>query len=139
MVSTTKARQIKEFLIYCGCGIISTAADAAVYFPLVNRSAVPAPICVFFATGFATLVSFLLMKPLVFHSKKWTKEVLLPELIRFVTTRIAAIFLEVLFSFVTVTLFGLNENTMRIIGWATIAIANYICAKYIVFKYRTYR
>ena len=90
-------------------------------------------------TAFATLVSFLLMKPFVFHSKSWSKDVLLPELIRFVTTRILAIFLEVLFSFVTVTLLSLDENLMRIIGWLAIAIGNYICAKYVVFKYRTYR
>ena len=139
MAPATKARQIKEFFIYCGCGIVSAAADASVYFPLVNGTAVPAPLCVLLGTAFATLVSFLLMKPFVFHSKKWSKEVLLPELIRFVTTRMLAIFLEVLFSFVTVTLLQLDENLMRIIGWVTIAIGNYICAKYVVFKYRTYR
>ena len=64
---------------------------------------------------------------------------LLPEILRFLTTRIAAICLEVLFSFVTVTVFGLDENRMRIIGWFSVAIGNYICAKYVVFKYRTYR
>ena len=138
MAPNTKTRQIKEFLIYCGCGIVSTGADASVYFPLVNGTAVPAPLCVLLGTVFATLASFLLMKPFVFHSKNWSKDVLLPELIRFVTTRILAIFIEVLCSFVTVTLLRLDENLMRIIGWLTIAIGNYICAKYIVFKYRTY-
>lgn len=139
MAATTKKQQILEFLIYCGCGIVSTAADAAVYFPLVNATAVPAPVCVFLGTACATFVSFLLMKPFVFRSKKWTKDVLVPELTRFITIRIAAIFLEVLFSFVTVTLLKLDENIMRVIGWLSIAVGNYICAKYVVFKYRTYR
>ena len=139
MKTTTKIQQIKELLIYCGCGFVSTIADASVYFPLVNATAVPAPLCVLLGTAAATLVSFLLMKPFVFRSRNWSKEVLLPELVRFVTTRIAAIFLEVLFSFLTVTLLGFDENMMRIIGWVSIAIGNYICAKYIVFKYRTYR
>ena len=139
MVSASKTKQIKEFLIYCGCGIVSTAADAGIYFPLVNLTPVAAPLCVFLGTAFATFVSFFLMKPFVFRSKDWSKQVFLPELIRFVTTRLAAIILEVLFSFVTVTLLQLNENSMRIIGWLAIAIGNYICAKYIVFKYRTYR
>ena len=136
MAVVTKKQQIKEFLIYCGCGIVSTSADASVYFPLVNITAVPAPVCVFFGTVTATIVSFFLMKPFVFHSRNWSKDVLIPELMRFITTRIAAIFIEVLFSFITVTLFGLDENCMRIIGWIAIALTNYICAKYIVFKYR---
>ena len=139
MASATKTGQIKEFLIYCSCGAVSTVADAGVYFPLVNLTPVPAPVCVFLGTAFATIVSFFLMKPFVFHSKNWSKEVLLPEIVRFTTTRILAICLEVLFSFVTVTLLGLDENNMRIVGWIAIAIGNYICAKYIVFKYRTYR
>ena len=138
MVSAAKTKQIKEFLIYCGCGIVSTCADAGVYFPLVNLTPVAAPLCVLLGTAFSTIVSFLLMKPFVFHSRDWSKQALLPELIRFVTTRLAAIILEVLFSFVTVTLLKLDENSMRIIGWLSIAVGNYICAKYIVFKYRTY-
>ena len=135
MVPVSKTRQIKEFLVYCGCGTVSTVADAAVYFPLVNSTSMPAPICVLLGTSFATFVAFLLMKPFVFHSKSWSKEILLPELTRFVTTRIAAILLEVLFSFITVTLIGLDENIMRVIGWLAVAIGNYLCAKYIVFKY----
>ena len=138
MVSAAKTKQIKEFLIYCGCGIVSTGAEAGVYFPLVHLTPVAAPLCVLLGTAFATIVSFLLMKPFAFHSRDWSKQVLLPELNRFVTTRLAAIILEVLFSFVTVTLLKLDENSMRIIGWLAIAIGNYICAKYIVFKYRTY-
>ncbi len=139
MTQSTKTSKMKEFLIYCGCGAVSTVADACVYFPLVNGTSIPAPIAVVLGNGFSTLVSFLLMKPFVFHSRNWSKSVLVPELVRFVTTRILAIILEVLFSFVTVTLCGLDQNNMRIIGWTAIAIGNYICAKYIVFKYRTYR
>ena len=136
MANGTKTRQLKEFLIYCGCGVLSTVADAIVYFPLVNFTSIYAPVCVLMATVFSNLVGFLLMKPLVFHSKNWTKQVLVPEFIRFVSTRIVTIILEVLFSFVTVSLLGQNENIMRIIGWTVIALGNYFCAKFIVFKHR---
>ena len=139
MALATKNSQIKEFLIYCGCGLVSAAVDAGVYFTLVNLTLIPAPICVLMGTISATIVSFLLMKPFVFRSKNWSKEVLWPEIVRFVTTRIAAILFEVLFSLVTVSILGWNENSMRIIGWIVIAVGNYLCAKFVVFKYRTYR
>lgn len=136
MALTTQKRQIKEILIYCACGTVSAVADAAIYFPLVNLTPVPAPVGVLMGTVGATFVSFLLMKPFVFRSNDWSKAVLLPELTRFITTRILSIFLEVLFSLITVSLFKRDENIMRIVGWLIIAVGNYVCAKYIVFKYR---
>ncbi len=134
-----KARGTREFLLYCGCGGISSAADAAIYFPLLNLSPLPAPLCVLLGRGFGTLISFLLMKPFVFKSKNWSKEVLLPEFVRFITTRILAISLEVLFSLLTVTLFGLDGNWMRVISWTGVGLLNFISAKFLVFKYQNYR
>lgn len=134
MATGTKAKQAKELLLYCGCGIASTIADSLVYFPLVNLTSVPAPVCVLLATVFSNLVSFVLMKPLVFRSKDWSKGTLVPEFVRFATTRVLTILLEVLFSFVTVSLLRQDENIMRIIGWTVIALGNYFCAKFLVFK-----
>ncbi len=134
MANGTKSRSMKEFLIYCGCGAVSTFADASVYFPLVNFTAIPAPACVLISTIVSNLIGFLLMKPLVFRSRKWTKEVLVPEFIRYTSTRVVTIFLDILSSFVLVTLLGQDENLMRIIAWTVISLANYFFAKFFVFK-----
>ena len=74
------------------------------------------------------------MKPLVFRSRKWAKEVLVPEFIRYTSTRVVTIFLDILSSFVLVTLLGQDENLMRIIAWTVISLANYFFAKFFVFK-----
>lgn len=134
MPNGVKTGKLKEFLIYCGCGVLSTIADSLIYFPLVNFTSVPAPVCVLLATVVSNTVSFLLMKPLVFHSRVWKKDVLIPEFLRFATTRLLTIIMEVLFSFVTVSIFRQNENIMRVVGWIVIALGNYFCAKYVVFK-----
>lgn len=129
----------KQYLSYMGCAGAANCVDAAIYFPLFNFTSVPAPVCILISSIFCFTTAFLLMKPFVFCSKDWSKDVVIREFIRFITTRTGTMLLEILFSFVMVTLCGLDGNWMRIVGWTLVAAINYTAAKYVVFKYRTYR
>ena len=126
----------RQIILYIAVGFFATMVDSLVYFPMLNLTDVPAPICVALAWASSVTASFLLYKPFVFQSRDWSKHIVSAEFVRFVTTRMGSGILEMLFSLVTVTILGLDGNIMRITGMVVVATLNYITTKYVVFKHR---
>jgi len=126
----------RQIILYVGVGFFATLVDSLVYFPMLNLTAVPAPICVALAWASSVTASFFLYKPFVFQSRDWSKHTVSAEFFRFVTTRMGSGILEFLFSLVMVTVLGFDGNIMRIAGMFAVATINFITTKYVVFKYR---
>lgn len=126
----------RQIILYVAVGLFATLVDSLVYFPLLNLTDVPAPICVALAWASSVTASFFLYKPFVFQSRDWSKHIVSAEFFRFVTTRMGSGILEMLFSLVTVTILGFDGNIMRIAGMVVVATLNYITTKYVVFKYK---
>ena len=88
----------------------------------------------------AVLFSFVLNKTLVFLSRSWKASVLLPELARFVSSRLATGILETLTVPAAVslglsgTLFGVEGMLTKVVASLSFVIINYLVSKLWVFR-----
>lgn len=127
-------KQHRAFVLYFSLGILTTISNYAVYLPLYN-------LCDFSATlsnGIAWIVSvfvaFLTNKPFVFESHNWSKEVLIPEMIRFVGCRVSTLIVESVAILLFVDIFGFDGNITKIAVSLIVVLINFFASKYIVFR-----
>lgn len=125
-----KHREIITYLIF---GVLTTAVNWVVYYPLFNLAGFSAVLSKSIAWVIAVLFAYLTNKPFVFESKDWSLRVVLPEFSKFVGCRIGSGLLEILFMYITVDLLLLNGNIMNIIVSVFVVIINYVGSK-LLFK-----
>ncbi len=88
----------------------------------------------------AVTFSFTANKVLVFKSKSWNPKVLVPELLKFYSTRLAVGLIEIVLVPIMValglnqTLFGVEGMVSKIIVTPIIILLNYTLGKFFVFK-----
>lgn len=82
----------------------------------------------------AVVFAFVTNKPFVFHSYDWSVSVALPELGKFVGSRLLSGLLETAVLAVTVDLLHLHNLAMKLIASVIVVILNYVFSKLIVFR-----
>jgi len=124
----------QDIICYLVFGVLTTVVDFLVYFPLYNWLGLPGTICN--AAGWAASVvfAFLTNKPFVFKSHDWSKNVVLPELAKFLGTRIGSGLLATAIIFVTVDCLSMDGNIMKVATSVLVVIINYVGSKLLVFK-----
>ena len=123
-----------DVLSYLFFGVLTTVVNFIVYFPLFNFLRLPATICNVIAWAVSVTFAFLTNKPFVFQSHDWSLPVVIPELVKFLGTRIGSGLLETGAMFITADLLGMNGNIMKILLSILVVIINYVGSKLLVFK-----
>ena len=126
-----KHRDVISYLFF---GILTTLVNYIVYLPLYNSTNLSAALCNGIAWAASVAFAYLTNKPFVFKSMDWSMKVVLPELTKFVGTRIASGLLETGFIFLTVDLLNWNGNIMKVFTSVLVVIINYIGSKLLVFR-----
>ena len=80
------------------------------------------------------IFAFLTNKPFVFESHDWSKAVALPELGKFVGSRVFSGLLETSFIALTVDLLKWHSLAMKVIASIVVIVINYIASRFVVFK-----
>ncbi|MBO4873236.1 MAG: GtrA family protein [Lachnospiraceae bacterium] len=133
-----KLRQIKERYVnretvtYVIFGVLTTAVNYAVYYPL-RALGVNYLISNVIAWIVAVTFAFFTNKHFVFESKDYSLSVLLPELGKFVAGRLITLGLEELLMYVSVDLLHFNDRIMKLIVSVLIIILNYVFSKLFIF------
>lgn len=123
-----------NFAIYVLFGIVTTAVNYLVYFPLINYCGLSATVSNIIAWFASATVAFLTNKPFVFKSHDWSAKVVWPEATKFFGTRISSGLLETVTIFLTVDLLNWNGNIMKIAVSVFVIIINYVGSKLLVFR-----
>lgn len=123
-----------HLVMYAFLGIVTTAVNYLVYFPLFNICGVSAAVSNMIAWIASVIVAFVTNKPLVFESKDWSGKVLFPELARFAGCRLASGLIETLFIHVTVDILLFSGNYMKVLISVVVVILNYAASKLLVFQ-----
>ena len=136
MISKLKEllKKYGNIISYLFFGVLTTLVNYVVYLPLYNFSQLSAALCNGFAWAVAVVFAYLTNKPFVFKSMDWSAKVVLPELTKFVGTRIASGFLETGIIFLTVDLLRWNGNIMKLVTSVLVIVINYIGSKLLVFR-----
>lgn len=130
----------KEIINYLIFGVLTTIVSLAtkylLLFTILDASdALELQIAIIISWITACLFAYITNRIFVFESK--SKEIA-KEMIKFFTSRLATLGLEMLIMFVFVTALGLNSDTWVII-WTLVSqiaiiIGNYVLSKLVVFK-----
>lgn len=126
-----KNRDVLTYLIF---GVLTTVVNYAVYLPVYNWLGLSAAVSNMIAWVAAVAFAFLTNKPFVFQSHDWSRQVVLPELSKFVGCRVASGVMETVILFLTVDLLHWNGNIWKLVTQVLVVILNYVASKLIVFK-----
>lgn len=123
-----------DLITYLVFGVLTTVVNYLVYLPCYNLLELGASVSNVIAWVVAVSFAFLTNKPFVFRSHDWSAKVVLPELVKFVGTRIGSGALETLILFLTVDLLHWDGNIWKLVTSVLVVILNYVGSKLLVFK-----
>lgn len=124
----------RALVLYLALGILTTISNYAVYLPLYNLLDVSATLSNGIAWLVSVFIAFLTNKPLVFGSHNWSRDVLIPEMIRFIGCRVSSLIVESLTILLLVDIWGLDGNITKIAVSVIVVLINFFASKYIVFR-----
>lgn len=123
-----------DILVYLIFGVLTTVVNYLVYLPCYNILGFSSSVSNMIAWAVAVVFAFATNKPLVFRSHDWSAGVVVPELIKFVGTRIGSGGLETLILLLAVDVLGMNGNVWKLITSVLVVILNYVGSKLLVFR-----
>lgn len=123
-----------DILSYLFFGVLTTVVNYIIYLPCYNWLGLSAAVSNVIAWIGAVAFAYLTNKPFVFRSHDWSAKTVVPELTKFVGSRLFSGALETGIIFVTVDLFRWNGNIMKIITSVLVVVINYVASKLLVFK-----
>ena len=126
-------KKYEDILLYLIFGVLTTAVNWVVYFPLYNHAHLSATVATAISWAVSVAFAFLTNKPVVFKSHDWSAKTLLPELAGFVGCRIGSGLLETGVILFTVDILHWNGNLMKVLVSVLVVIINYVGSK-LLFK-----
>lgn len=129
-------RKHYDILAYLFFGVLTTVVNYVIYLPCYNLLQLSAAVSNAIAWVAAVAFAYVTNKPFVFRSHDWSAKTVVPELTKFVGSRVASGTLETAIIFVTVDLMLWNGNVMKLVTSVLVVIFNYVASKLLVFNKR---
>ena len=123
-----------DILVYLVFGVLTTVVNYLVYLPCYNLLGLPAVVSNVIAWVVAVAFAYVTNKPFVFRSHDWSAKTVIPELSKFVGTRVASGGLESAIIWVTVDVLGWNGNIWKLATSILVVVLNYVGSKLLVFR-----
>ncbi len=136
MVEKVKNLMVKyhDILVYLVFGVLTTAVNYIVYLPCYNLLHLGSAVSNVIAWVVAVAFAYVTNKPFVFRSHDWSLGIVIPELTKFVGTRLGSGGLETLILLVAVDWLGMNGNLWKLLTNILVVVINYIGSKFLVFR-----
>lgn len=123
-----------DILVYLVFGVLTTVVNYMVYLPCYNLLGLSSAVSNVIAWAAAVAFAYATNKPFVFHSHDWSAKTVIPELTKFVGTRLGSGGLETLILLVFVDLLKGNGNLWKLLTSVLVVVLNYIGSKLLVFR-----
>ena len=123
-----------DILAYLVFGVLTTVVNYLVYLPCYNLLGLPAVVSNVIAWVVAVAFTYVTNKPFVFRSHDWSAKTVVPELTKFVGTRVASGGMESAIIWIAVDLLGGNGNLWKLVTSVLVVILNYVGSKLLVFR-----
>ena len=136
MLEKLKQLIIKHYdiLAYLVFGVLTTVVNYLVYLPCYNVLGFSGVVSNVMAWVVAVAFAYVTNKPFVFRSHDWSAKTVVPELTKFVGTRVASGGLESAIIWIMVDLLGGNGNIWKLLTSVLVVMLNYIGSKLLVFR-----
>ena len=123
-----------DILVYLIFGVLTTAVNYIVYLPCYNLLHLSSAVSNVIAWAAAVAFAYVTNKPFVFHSHDWSAKTVVPELTKFIGTRLGSGGLETLVLLVFVDILHGNGNVWKLLTSVLVVVLNYIGSKLLVFR-----
>ena len=123
-----------DMITYLIFGVLTTLVNYAVYLPCFNLLGLGASVSNLISWVVSVVFAFLTNKPFVFRSHDWSAGAVLPELAKFIGTRLGSGALETLILLVTVDIFQWDGNLWKLVTSVLVVVLNYLGSKLLVFR-----
>lgn len=123
-----------DFFLYFTVGVITTVVNLAIYFALVNLTAIDPYTSTAIAWVVAMLFAFFVNKLWVFKDKDWSPKHAAYQFLTFAAARILSFGIEELVLFLGIELCHINENVIKIPTQVIVVLINYVASKLFIFK-----
>ena len=127
-------KKYKSILSYLLFGVLTTAVNFLVYFPMFNWLRMSALLSNIIAWAAAVFFAFFTNKPFVFNSHDWSAKTVMDEALKFIGCRLGSGIFETVTLWLLVDVLAWNGNLIKVIVSIFIVVLNYIFSKWIVFK-----
>ncbi len=127
-------RRHYDILVYLVFGVLTTAVNYIVYLPCYNLLHLSSAVSNVIAWAVAVAFAYVTNKPFVFHSHDWSAKTVVPELTKYVGTRLGSGGLETLILLIFVDLLHMNGNLWKLLTSVLVVVLNYIGSKLLVFR-----
>ena len=126
----------KEIINYLIVGVLTTVVSLTVYYGLVltvldPRNPVQLQAANVVSWSCAVAFAYWANRKFVFESKSTE---IVKEAGAFVTARVGTLVMDMIFMFVTVSLFGMNDKVAKLLDQVMVTVANYVFSKLFVFR-----
>lgn len=138
MTEMNKIKKIinRETFLYLVFGVLTTVVDFLTYIILTNVS-VNYMYANVIAWTLAVIFAYITNKLFVFNSKSTKKEILIDEILSFISSRLFSLIFSLIFIYGMVTLLGTNDLTAKILSSVFVVIINYVLSKFYIFRKNT--
>lgn len=130
----TLFRRHYDIFVYLVFGVLTTAVNYIVYLPCYNLLHLSSAVSNVIAWVAAVAFAYVTNKPFVFHSHDWSAKTVVPELTKFVGTRLGSGGFETLILLIFVDLMQMNGNLWKLLTSILVVVLNYIGSKLLVFR-----
>lgn len=124
----------RELIVYLVFGVLTTVVNYLVYLPCYNLLHISSSVSNVIAWVAAVAFAYVTNKPFVFRSHDWSAKTVIPELTKFVGTRLGSGGIETAILLVFVDLLGMNGNLWKLLTSVIVVILNYVGSKLLVFR-----
>lgn len=131
----------KEIINYLIFGVLTTIVSLSTYYLLVltilnPNNSLELQIANIISWIAAVTFAYITNRKYVFNSKNKN---IIKEIIKFYSSRLTTLFLDMIIMFIFVTLLSFNDKIIKIFVQIIVTISNYILSKLLVFKKEVYR
>ena len=123
----------RELILFALFGVLTTAVNWIIYFPLVNLFSVNYQVANVIGWIAAVIFAFFTNKVFVFGKKDFSGGTVWKEFFSFVGSRLFSLLVEMGLMWLFVEVLKVNENLSKIVVAVVVVILNYLTGKLIVF------
>lgn len=123
-----------DIQVYLVFGVLTTVVNYLVYLPCYNLLGLSSSVSNVIAWAVAVAFAYVTNKPFVFHSHDWSRKTVIPELSKFIGTRLGSGGLETVILLIAADWLGMNGNHWKIVTSVLVVIINYVGSKLLVFR-----